>query len=223
MATLTLNEEAHMKTATLTLMCSLALAGAAWAQTAGSANPSPIGTSGSKTAAEMSTPAAASTSADYRLSPGDKLRIDVYKDDKLSQSLQIRPDGKITMPLIGDLPAAGRTPIELRDSINTALKDYISNPVVTVIVVETTAQVVYVSGEVNKPGALPLVNGHMSIVQAIAMAGGFTDFAKRKDVLVMRKTAKGMETLHFNYKEALDNESRREPLQLMAGDTVVVK
>ncbi len=209
-----------MKTATLTLVCSLALAGAAFAQSAGTAN-SPVGTSGTRNAADSPTSAPAST--DYRLAPGDKLRIDVYKDDKLSQSLQIRPDGKITMPLVGDLPAAGRTPMELRDSINSALKDYMKDPGVTVIVLETTPQVVYVSGEVNKPGALALANGRMSIVQAIAMAGGFTDFAKRKDVLVMRKTAKGMETLHFNYKEALDDENRREPLQLMAGDTVIVK
>ena len=147
----------------------------------------------------------------------------MYKDDKLSQSLQIRPDGKITMPLIGDLPAAGHTPIELRDSINSALKEYIANPVVTVIVVETTPQVIYVTGEVTKPGALPLVSGRMTVVQAIAMAGGFTDFAKRKDVLIMRKTAKGMETLHFNYKETVDGESRREPLTLLPGDTIVVK
>jgi polysaccharide export outer membrane protein len=82
---------------------------------------------------------------------------------------------------------------------------------------------VVVSGEVNKPGPVSLVNGRLSIIQAIAMAGGFTDFAKRKDVLVMRKSAKGMDTLHFNYKDALDGESRREPLQLMAGDTVIVK
>jgi polysaccharide export outer membrane protein len=97
------------------------------------------------------------------------------------------------------------------------------DPVVTVIVVETAPQVVYVTGEVNKPGALALANGRMSIVQAIAMAGGFTDFAKRKDVLVQRKTDKGMETLHFNYKDALDDENRREPLQLLPGDTVIVK
>jgi polysaccharide export outer membrane protein len=210
-----------MKTAPLTLVCSLVLAGAAFGQTAGTAN-SPIGTSGTKNAADTAA-SGASSSTDYRLAPGDKLRIDVYKDDKLSQSLQIRPDGKITMPLVGDLPAAGRTPMELRESINTALKDYMKDPVVTVIVLETSPQVVYVSGEVNKPGALPLANGRMSVVQAIAMAGGFTDFAKRKDVLVMRKTAKGMETLHFNYKAAVDDENRREPLQLMAGDTVIVK
>jgi polysaccharide export outer membrane protein len=224
MAPLTLNKEAHMKTATLTIVCSLALAGPAFAQTAGTANPSPIGTSGTKPAADATTPSAASTANDYRLAAGDKLRIEVYKDDKLSQpSLQIRPDGKITLPLLGDLPAAGRTSLELREAISTGLKEYMTDPVVTVIVVETTPQVVYVTGEVNKPGALPLVNGHMSIVQAIAMAGGFTDFAKRKDVLVMRKSGKGMETLHFNYKEAVADENRREPLQLMPGDTVIVK
>ena len=147
----------------------------------------------------------------------------MYKDDRLSQSLQIRPDGKITLPLVGDVPAAGRTALELRDAIGAALKDYITNPVVTVMVVETTPQVVYVTGEVTKPGAMPFVNGHMSIVQAIAMAGGFTDFAKRKDILVMRKGPKGMQTLHFNYKEAINDDNHREPLQLMAGDTVIVK
>ena len=211
-----------MKTVTLTLACSLVLAGTAFAQTANSAT-SPVGTSGTRPAATTPAASPAAAATDYRLAAGDKLRIDVYKDDKLSQSLQIRPDGKITMPLIGDLPAAGRTPIELRDSINAALKDYIANPVVTVIVLETTPQVVYVSGEVNKPGALPLVNGRMSVVQAIAMAGGFTDFAKRKDVLVLRKTAAGMETLHFNYKDSLESGNRREPLQLISGDTVIVK
>src|SRR5215471_12366918 len=209
-----------MKTVTFTVLFSLFLLGMASAQTATMSKPSPVATSGAKPATDPPTPATASTSADYRLAAGDKLRIEVYKDEHLSQSLQIRPDGKITLPLAGDLPAAGRTTMELRDSISAALKDYIANPVVTVIVLETTPQVVYVTGEVTKPGALTLINGRMSVVQAIAMAGGFTDFAKRKDVLVMRKTAKGMETLHFNYKEALDDETR-EPLQLMAGDTVI--
>jgi polysaccharide export outer membrane protein len=214
-----------MKTAMFTVVSFVTLIATASAQTAGTGKPSPVGTSGTSSA---DLPAAApsvsaATSTDYRLVPGDKLRIEVYKDDHLSQSLQIRPDGKITLPLVGDLPAAGRTSMELRDAIGTSLKDYIANPVVTVIVVETAPQVVYVTGEVTKPGALALVNGRMSVVQAIAMAGGFTDFAKRKDVLVMRKTANGMQTLHFNYKEALDDDSRREPLQLMPGDTVIVK
>ncbi len=212
-----------MKTATLTVLSFVTMLATASAQTAGTARPAPVGTSGTSPAAAPAASALPSTAADYRLVAGDKLRIEVYKDDHLSQSLQIRPDGKITMPLVGDLAAAGKTSMELRDDISGSLKDYIKDPVVTVIVVETAPQVVFVTGEVNKPGALALVNGRMSVVQAIAMAGGFTDFAKRKDVLVVRKSAKGMETLHFNYKDALDEDTRREPLQLMAGDTVIVK
>jgi len=163
---------------------------------------------------------AAETSADYRLAAGDKLRVDVYKDQQLSQSLQIRPDGKITLPLVGDLQAAGRTPIELRDGIAAALKDYIADPVVTVIVLETSPQVVYMMGEVNKPGTLPIA-GRLSIVQALAMAGGFTDFANKKDIRVLRKGSTGMQTLHFNYKEAVDDST--EPMLLQPGDTVIVR
>jgi polysaccharide export outer membrane protein len=174
------------------------------------ATPAAVGTSGS-------------ASADYRLVAGDKLRIEVYKDAQLSQSLQIRPDGKVTLPLVGDVAAAGRTSMELREAISESLKEYITNPVVTVIVTETTPQLVYIQGEVNKPGALTLVNGRMSILQALAMAGGFTDFANKKDIRVIRKAATGMQTLKFNYKDAIDDESRREPLQLLPGDTVIVK
>lgn len=184
---------------------------------------SPVGTSGSSSAAA---PRAGSgpASTDYRLVAGDKLKIEVYKDPQLSQPLQVRPDGKITLPLLGDVPAAGRTALELRDELATSLKEYITNPVVTVIVTETTPQVVYVTGEVNKPGALALTTGQMSIIQAIAMAGGFTDFANKKDVRVLRKGSTGiMQTLRFNYKDAIDDESRREPLQLLPGDTVIVK
>jgi polysaccharide export outer membrane protein len=215
-----------MKTLIVTALSFALLPGADQAQR-------PVGTSGTSTApSTTSTPApaprpgpaaAAATSADYRLVAGDKLRIEVYKDAQLSQALQVRPDGKITLPLAGDIPAAGRTPVELRDAIASALQEYIAKPVVTVIVTETTPQVVYVTGEVNKPGALALVHGEMSILQAIAMAGGFTDFANKKDVRVLRKGSTGMQTLRFNYKEALEDDNRRAPLQLLPGDTVVVK
>jgi polysaccharide export outer membrane protein len=200
-----------MKTATLTALSLLVLLGTASAQT-------PVGTSGTSAPAAK---ASASTANDYRLAAGDKLRIEVYKDAQLSQSLQVRPDGKITLPLVGDVAAAGRTSVELRDAIGAALKDYITDPVVTVIVVEATPQVVYVTGEVNKPGALALT-GRMSVLQALAMAGGFTDFANRKDIRILRKGTVGMQTLKFNYKDALDDD-RHEPLQLQPGDTVIVK
>jgi polysaccharide export outer membrane protein len=206
-----------MKTATLTALSFAALVGTAHAQTA--ATPSPVGTSGTTAVSTSTATAAANTSADYHLTAGDKLRIEVYKDQQLSQSLQVRPDGKITLPLVGDVMAAGRTSMELRDAIAGSLKEYIANPVVTVIVTETMPQVVYVQGEVSKPGVFALTNGRLSVIQAIAMAGGFTDFANRKDITVLR----GTQRLKFNYKDAVGEDSHREPLQLQAGDTVIVK
>jgi polysaccharide export outer membrane protein len=161
----------------------------------------------------------ADTSADYRLVAGDKLRIEVYKDPQLSQSLQIRPDGKVTLPLVGDVPAAGRTSNELRDAISSSLKEYITNPVVTVIVVETVPPVIYVVGEVNSPGAQPL-SGQISVLQALSAAGGISDFAKRKDIRIQRKTASGMTTLRFNYNDAINGHAK--PIYLQSGDTIIV-
>jgi len=207
-----------MKTATPIAFALLLAAGPAQAQT-------PVGTSGAAPVPASTSPrtAPAATTPDYRLVSGDKLRIEVYKDAQLSQALQIRPDGKITLPLVGDIPAAGRTSVELRDAISKSLQEYMTDPTVTVIVTETTPQVIYVTGEVSKPGAFSLVNGQMSIIQAIALAGGLTEFANKKDIRVLRKSSTGVETLRFNYKEVLDDETRREPLQLHSGDTVIVK
>jgi polysaccharide export outer membrane protein len=156
---------------------------------------------------------------EYRLGPGDKLRIEVYKDAQLSQSVQIRPDGKITLPLVGDVEASGRTPIELRDTIAKSLKEYITSPTVTVIVVEALASQVYVMGEVSHPGPLPM-HGPTTILQALAMAGGFKEFANTKDVRVLRPTATGVQTLKFNYKDAINGDVK--PFFLRSGDTVIV-
>jgi polysaccharide export outer membrane protein len=164
-------------------------------------------------------PRAATTAADYQMVPGDKLRVEVYKDPQLSQSLQVRPDGKITLPLVGDLAAAGRTPTELRDAVAASLKEYIKDPVVTVIVVETVPEVIYVMGEVNTPGPQPM-RGPISVLQALAMAGGFKDFAHTKDIRILRKSPAGLRTLRFNYNEAVKGSGT--PLLLMAGDTVIV-
>jgi polysaccharide export outer membrane protein len=162
---------------------------------------------------------ATTTPPDYQMVPGDKLRVEVYKDPQLSQSLQIRPDGKITLPLVGDLAAAGRTPTELRDAVAASLKEYIKDPVVTVIVVETVPEVIYVMGEVNTPGPQPM-RGPISVLQALAMAGGFKDFAHTKDIRILRKSPAGLRTLRFNYNEAVKGSGT--PLLLMAGDTVIV-
>jgi polysaccharide biosynthesis/export protein len=156
---------------------------------------------------------------EYRMSPGDKLRIEVYKDAQLSQSVQVRPDGKVTLPLIGDIEAAGRTPIELRDAIGAALKEYITKPTVTVIVVEATTATAYVMGEVNHPGAVPLQTP-LTVLQALALAGGLKDFADVKNIRILRKDPTGVQMITFNYKDAL--KSARAPVYLRPGDTVVV-
>lgn len=156
---------------------------------------------------------------DYRLGAGDKLRIEVYKDPQLSQSVEIRPDGKITLPLVGDMEATGLTPLELRDQIAKQLKEYITNPTVTVIVVEAESAHAYVMGEVAHPGAVPL-HGPVTVVQAIAMAGGFKDFANTKDVKILRPNGSGVQTLRFNYKDMLNGDVK--PPMLRSGDTVIV-
>src|SRR6058998_1616976 len=131
---------------------------------------------------------------DYRLGAGDKLRIEVYKDPQLSQSVQVRPDGKITLPLVGDMEATGRTPLELREAIAKSLKEYITNPTVTVIVVEALASQVFVMGEVSKPGPIQIY-GPTTIVQVLAMAGGFKEFANTKDVQVLRPNGNGVQKI----------------------------
>ena len=164
-------------------------------------------------------PAASATSADYRIVAGDKLNIQVYKDAQLSQMLQVRPDGKITLPLVGDVRAEGRTSAELRDTLVESLKEYNNNPVVTVIVVETVPPVFYVMGEVNAPGTLP-IKGQISAVQALAMAGGFKDFAKKKDIIIQRKGPGGMTTVPFNYNDAI--KGKGSMVYVQPGDTIIV-
>lgn len=156
---------------------------------------------------------------EYRLGPGDKLRVEVYRETQLSQSLQVRPDGKITLPLVGDFLAAGKTPIELRDELTTSLKEYVTNPVVTVIVVEAIAAQVSVIGEVASPKAL-VMQGPMTVLQALAQVGGLREFADRDDIRILRKTPTGVRTIEFDYKRAVRGET--EPVFLQPGDTVVV-
>jgi len=157
---------------------------------------------------------------DYRLQAGDKLRVEVYKDAQVSQSVQIRPDGKITLPLVGDIAALGATPVELRERLTTALKDYVNNPVVTVIVVEATLPTAYVVGEVNHPGPVTL-QPNMTVLQALAVAGGLKDFADTKNIRILRIAPTGQSTLPFNYRDAIRGAGSSAVL-LQPGDTVVV-
>jgi polysaccharide export outer membrane protein len=207
-----------MKTATFSSLCLLILLStAAGAQVTASR---PAGPRGDAPPASTRAPRAGAVPADYRLVSGDKLRIEVYKDPQLSQQLQVRPDGKITLPLLGDIAAAGKTSLELRDAISTSLQEYIRNPVVTVIVVETVPQQIHVMGEVNAAGPQPLT-GPLNILQALAAAGGFTEWANKKDIRVLRKNGTGTTTIRVNYNDAI--ESGSQPLVLQPGDVVIVR
>jgi polysaccharide export outer membrane protein len=156
---------------------------------------------------------------DYRLGPGDKLRIEVYGEPQLSQSLQIRPDGKITLPLAGDIDAAGRTSTELRDAIVVALKDLLKNPVVTAIVQEANAAQVHVVGEVASQGT-QILQGPRTVLQVLAQAGGLKEFAKQRDIRILRRTSTGQRTIEFDYKDAING--RIDPVYVEPGDTIVV-
>jgi len=201
-----------IRTMTSPLVVLLLGAIAAQAQTPSSRTPSPVATTG--TVAPVST--------DYRLVAGDKLRIEVYKDDKLSQSLQVRPDGKITLPLIDDIRAVGLKPSELKEILMEKWKAYITAPEVSVIVTQVNSLKVYMVGEIPKPGVLVL-KGPTRLLQAISQAGGFTQFADRSRIIVLRTGPDGGESrLEFNYKKIISGDRPGENIFLKPGDTVIV-
>ena len=160
-------------------------------------------------------------SPDYVIGESDLLAINVWHEQELSRVLPVRADGKISLPLIGDLVAGGLTPAQLQATIVEKLRSYIENPEVTVIVQEPRSQYFTVVGEVMKPGAYPL-GQRLSVLDGLAMAGGFKDFAKVKKMYVLRTNRNGTsERLPFNYKKALGGDTAQNFI-LTARDTIVV-
>src|SRR5262245_1302457 len=165
------------------------------------------------------TPAAATADAGYKIGPQDVLRVDVWKETEISRSVPVRPDGKISLPLLNDVQAAGLTAMELAGVITEGLKKFITNPQVTVTVTEINSRRIYVTGEVTKPGAYALLP-NMTALQAETSAGGLTQFANPKKIYVLRNES-GKQAKHpFNYKAVLDGKQDDIPLQ--PGDTIVV-
>ena len=163
--------------------------------------------------------AAANTDATYKIGPQDVLRVDVWKETEISRSVPVRPDGKISLPLLNDVQAAGLTAMELANTITEGLKKFINNPQVTVTVSEINSRRVYVTGEVTRPGAFPLLP-NMTALQALTSAGGFTQFSNPKKIYVLRNE-NGKQVKHpFNYKSVVDGKQDDIPLQ--PGDTIVV-
>src|ERR1700728_3604335 len=155
-----------------------------------------------KTAAMAQEPQAAS---DYVIGADDTLRISVWKEPDLSELLPVRPDGKISMPLLNDIPAAGLTPLQLKDSITEKLKKYIADPRVTVVVTAMNSRRIFVTGEVTHPGTIALLP-NMTVLQALASAG-FTQFANVKGIYLLRTENGQQVKLPFNYKEVVKGKN----------------
>jgi polysaccharide export outer membrane protein len=158
----------------------------------------------------------------YIIGAEDVLSIYVWKEPDMSRTVPVRPDGMITVPLVGEIKAAGYTPLQLQDVISEALKKLISDPQVTVSVEKVSSLSFNIVGEVGHPGYFPLTR-RMTVLDAIAMAGGFKDFAKTKKVYVLRTSASGtQERLPFNYKEVIKGTNPQQNIELQPRDTIVV-
>jgi len=158
--------------------------------------------------------------ADYVIGADDTLHISVWKEPDLTATLPVRPDGKISLPLLNDVSAAGFTPMQLADSITEKLKKYIADPRVTVVVTAMNSRRIFVTGEVTHSGAIALLPG-MTILQALSSAG-FTQFANLKGIYLLRMENGRQVKMPFNYKEVVKGRHPEQNILLQRGDTVVV-
>jgi polysaccharide export outer membrane protein len=196
-----------------------------WAQAGASAGQQAApAESGKKDADQKAAPSPAKSESDrsYVIGADDVLAISVWKEPDVSRTLPVRSDGKISLPLVGELQAAGQTPRQLEDGIKQRLQNYISEPEVTVIVTESKSRKVNIMGMVVRPGAYRLTTA-TSVLDSIAMAGGFKDFAKQKSIYVLRQAPDGtQQRIPFNYKDVIKGKNPEQNVRLQAGDTVVV-
>lgn len=163
----------------------------------------------------------ATTRAAYHIRPGDMLQISVWKEDYLQRDVLVRPDGGISFPLAGDVIAADRTVIQIRDALASQLSRYIPDPVVTVAVKEIRGNMIYVLGQVKRPGPF-VMNPRVDIMQALAMAGGATPFAALNDIKILRRTGGNQEVIDFRYSDVERGRRLEQNILLQGGDIIVV-
>ena len=166
--------------------------------------------------------AAAAPSADeYVIGPDDVLSISFWREKDLSADVTVRPDGKVTVPLLNDVMASGRTPEQLRDAIQQMARAYLEDPTPTVVVKEIKSRRVFITGQVEKPGPYSL-NDRLTVLQLIAVAGGLKEFADGKSITVMRSVNGRVIALPFNYRDVIRRKHLDQNVELRPGDTVVV-
>ena len=163
----------------------------------------------------------ATTDPAYLIGPEDVLDINVWKEPDVSRVVPVRPDGRISLPLINDVQAAGLSPQQLAEAVSERLKKYLNGPQVTVIVTAINSQRIFVVGEVLRAGAFPMLPG-MTVLQALSSAGGFTTFADVKKIHVVRLRNGKQVEIPFNYRDVLKGENSEQNIKLEPGDTIVV-
>lgn len=173
--------------------------------------------------AQTAAPSAAKPHDDsFVIGNDDRLTINVWNETEISRTLPVRSDGRISLPLVGEVQAAGRTPLQLEQDIAGKLQAYITKPEVTVIVEQINSEKFNILGQVTKPGSYPLTSP-TTILDAIAAAGGFRDFAKQKGIYILRHGPNGSETrIPFNYKEVIQGKNSGQNIMLQPNDTIVV-
>jgi len=158
----------------------------------------------------------------YVIGAEDVISVYVWKEPDMSKTIPVRPDGMISLPLVGEVKAAGNTPVQLQGVLADAMKKYVSDPQVTVVVEKVASLNFNIVGEVAKPGYYPLTR-RLTVLDAISLAGGFRDFAKTKKIYVLRTSANGGEQrLPFNYKEVIKGQNSQQNIELQPRDTIVV-
>lgn len=163
----------------------------------------------------------AAVDGSYLIGPGDVLSISVWKEEGMQLEVLVRPDGGITYPLAGEIQAGGLTTKALSDELVKKLKRYIPHPNVTVSVLQSVSNKIYVIGKVNRPGEY-IATGYMDVLQALTMAGGLTPYADSDDIKIIRRTETGSKVMEFDYDEVISGERLDMNIILKAGDTVVV-
>lgn len=159
----------------------------------------------------------------YQVGPEDVLEILVWRNEHLSVTVTVRPDGKISMPLLGDIQAAGQTPAQIQQQITERLREFIQNPRVAIIVREVNSRAFYILGEIAQPGKYPL-NTEITILQAIALAGGFTEWADKNRIILLRKRPGHPEgeRIEIRYRDILSGADPKANVVLEPGDTIIV-
>jgi polysaccharide export outer membrane protein len=191
----------------------------------GEALAQPSSGSGKETVAskngDESAPVGAADDPIYVIGAEDVLYVNVWREQEISRPVVVRPDGKISLPLLNDVTAAGLTPMELEQQLTAGFGKYLENPQVTVIVTTINSQQVFILGEVNRIGRYPL-SPNMTVLQALSMSGGFTQFANLNDIYILRKENGKQARFPFNYKEVVRGHHNEQNIVLKAGDTIIV-